>query len=142
MGYHCILGGGGVLCVGALGQIMRNIMKVKKTRVLAQISKEIAVIHFISPHLRDQSEVEKIATEIEEIGANYSFKVLVINFGRLRQVTSSLLGKLILIHRQMKKQKVKVRACCMGPEVERAYRICKLHKLIPLYATEEKAVHA
>ena len=116
-------------------------MKVQKTRILADIHGEQAVIYFMSTHIREMGDVQKIMEEIGEIAANYRVNLMIINFSKLRQLTSAFLSRLIALNQDLRKLKIKLRLCSMSPQVERAYRICRLQKIIPLYATERKALH-
>ncbi len=115
-------------------------MKVQKTKIFADITQEHAVSHFNTTHLRETADVQKIASEIEEIATNYNLTVIVINFSRLRQMTSAFLSKLVALNKGMKKMHIALRVCGMCAEVEHAYKICKLQKVIPLFATEAKAL--
>ena len=55
-------------------------------------------------------------------------------------MTSAFLSKLVALNKGMKPMNITLRVCAMCPEVERAYNICKLEKIIPLFATEAKAL--
>ena len=115
-------------------------MIVQKTRIIADVSREQAIIHFISTHVRELSDAQKIADEIEEIAYNYNVNLLIINFSRLQQMTSSFLGKLIMLNKSLKQAGITLRFCSMARQVARAYKICRLQKIIPLFRTEQKAL--
>ena len=115
-------------------------MRITKSRVVAHVTGEQAVIHFLPRHIRELGDVQKVASEIEQVACTCDVKLLVINFARLRQVTSALLGKLIRLNRDLKKLGIALRICSMAPEVEQAFRICRLDKLIPHFGTEAEAL--
>jgi anti-anti-sigma factor len=115
-------------------------MKIQKSKIFADITGEQAVVRFLLASVRDMSEVQKIMDEIEEVAYNYKVTVLVLNFGRLRQVTSGFLGRLIPLNKGLQQAGIALRLCSMAPEVEEAFRICKLQKIIPLYDSEDKAL--
>ena len=117
-------------------------MKVTKTRIMGEITGKQAIIYFFSSHVRELSDVQKIMDEIEEIAYNYKITLLIINFAKLRQLTSSFLSKLIVLNKSLRQVGIQLRLCSMCPEVERAYTICKLQKIIPLYSSESKALDA
>lgn len=117
-------------------------MKVSKTKIFADITHGAAVIHFQTTHLREATDVQKIISEIEAIAYNYNLSVLVINFARLRQMTSAFLSKLVALSKALQQADIKLRACSMNSEVERAFTICRLQKIIPLFRTEDKALAA
>jgi len=115
-------------------------MKIAKSRIIAEVTGKQAIIYFVASNVRELSDVQKISDEIEEIAYNYNIELLVINFAKLRQMTSGFLSRLITLNKSLRQMKIELRLCSMCPEVERAYTICKLQKLIPLYPTEEKAL--
>ena len=115
-------------------------MKVVKTKIFADVTQETAVVHFTATNVRELSDVQKIISEIEELAYNRKLSLVVVNFSRLRQMTSSFLSKLITLNKSLTQIDVKLHLCCMNPEVERAFRICKLQKVIPLFKTEKKAL--
>ena len=115
-------------------------MKTRKTRILADVSGEQAVIYFLAPTVRDLGDVQKIIDEIEGVAYNSKIKLMVINFAGVAQLTSAFLGRLITLNKSLKQADIALRLCAMSPQVEEAFRICKFQKLIPLFPTEEKAL--
>ena len=115
-------------------------MKVNKSLIMADVTSQQAIVHFIASHIREVSDAQRVASEIEQIAYNYDIQLLVINFVRLRQMTSSFIGRLIALQKSLKQAGIELRLCCMTREVEKAFKICKLDKMIPRYRTEEKAL--
>ena len=115
-------------------------MKTQKTKIVADVTGDQAIIYFLSPSVRDLGDVQKIIDEIEDVAYNAKLKLLVINFSRVTQLTSAFLGRLITLNKSLKQAGVALRLCSMTPQVEEAFRICKFQKLIPLFPTEEKAL--
>ena len=115
-------------------------MKIQKTRIIADITGEQAIIYFVGSTVRDLGDVQKIVDEIEEVAYNSKIKLLVINFSRVTQLTSAFLGRLITLNKSLKQAGITLRLCSMSPQIEEAFRICKFQKLIPLFPNEEKAL--
>ena len=115
-------------------------MKVQKSRIFADINGEQAAVRFLPTSIREMSDAQKVVEEISEIAYNYKINLLVINFARLKQMTSAFLSKLIVLQKTLDQMGIKLRLCCMSSEVEQAFRICQLHKIIPLFDSEEKAL--
>ena len=115
-------------------------MKTQKTRIIADVSGDQAIIYFLGPTVRDLGDVQKILDEIEDVAYNSKIKLMVINFSRVTQLTSAFLGRLITLNKSLKQAGIALRLCSMAPQVEEAFKICKFQKLIPLFPTEEKAL--
>ena len=115
-------------------------MKTQKTKILADVTGEHAVVYFLGTTVRDMGDVQKIMDEIEDVAYNSKITLLVVNFSRVTQLTSAFLGRLITLNKSLKQAGVTLRLCSMMPQVEEAFKICKFQKLIPLFPTEEKAL--
>jgi anti-anti-sigma factor len=115
-------------------------MKTRKTKIIADVTGEQAIIYFVGPTVRDLGDVQKILDEIEAVAYNSKITLLVINFSRVTQLTSAFLGRLITLNKSLKQTGITLRLCSMTPQIEEAFRICKFQKLIPLFPTEEKAL--
>lgn len=115
-------------------------MKIQKTRIWAEVTGDQAVVYFLPTSVREMADVQKILDEIMDVSCNFDLKLMVINFARLRQMTSAFLSKLITMNRSLGQAGIKLRVCCMTAEVEEAFRICQLQKIIPLFATEDEAL--
>jgi len=115
-------------------------MKVPKTRIVADVSGEQAVVQFLLTHVRELGDVQKIIDEIEEIAYNYNITLVVLNFSRQKLLTSAFLGKLITLNKSLAQAGITLRVCCLSAQVAKAFKICRLHKIIPIFATEDKAL--
>ncbi len=100
----------------------------------------MAVVRFQVAHILDLSDVQKATREIDEILSNYDVKLLVIDFTGVKQVTSSLLSKLMILQKTLKSEGGELRVCGLSGNVREAFRICKFHKLIPTFKNEGDAV--
>lgn len=115
-------------------------MILQKTRIKADITSEQAIINFLSSYVRDQTDVLKIEREILSVAENYNLRLMVLDFSALQHMTSAFLAKLITLNKELRALDVTLRVCGMSSEVEQAFRLCRLEKIIPMFATEEEAV--
>ena len=120
-------------------------MKIVRNTVVADVTARQMVIYFINAYLREPGDVERAVAEIEglldpEGTEQYAIEIVVLNFARVKMVSSSFLGKLITLNRRCKKTGRRLRACCMRPDVFEGFRLLKLHKIIPVYKTVDDAV--
>ena len=115
-------------------------MKIAKSRIIAEVTGKQAIIYFLASNVRELGDVQKIMEEIEEVAYNYDITLVVINFSKLKSLTSAFLSKLVTLNKSLRTADIELRLCSMATEVERAYKICKLQKLIPLFKSEAKAL--
>jgi anti-anti-sigma factor len=116
-------------------------MKTHKEKITAEIFAEIATVRFLTPAVREAVDAQKALSEIESIAYSNKISILIIDFSKLVQLTSVFLGRLIQLQKSLKELGIKLRAFGLREDVERAFKICKLHKIIPTYATEEEAIN-
>ena len=114
-------------------------MKMDMTLVRAEISNEYVGVHFLVQHVQNANQVAKLVQEIVELAGKFTTKRVVINFSGLQHLTSAFLAKLVSLNKTLGEMGVELRLCGMNKEIESAFRLCKLHKLIKVFATEEEA---
>jgi len=115
-------------------------MKIQKTLTIADVVQDHVVIHFVPAHIRNQSDVERVAAEIDEVADSYAFKMMVLNFSRVKSMTSAFLGKIVRLNNALKARKIALRACSMNGAVEECFKLVKLQKLVPLFKSEKEAI--
>ena len=115
-------------------------MILQKTRIKADIASEQAVINFLSSHVRDQSDVLKIEQEILAVAESYDLRLMVLDFSMLQHMTSAFLARLITLNKELCALEITLRVCGMSADMEKAFDLCRLDKIIPMFATEEEAV--
>ncbi len=115
-------------------------MKVRKNTILAEITGSQAVIRFLVTHLKDATDVLKVSGEIEQIANSYDVRFMVLNFGNMKHVTSNMISRLLTLNKLLKELKIQLRLSDLSPDVEKAFRICSIHKIIPIYPSEDDAL--
>lgn len=115
-------------------------MKQSKETFVAEVTTHYVVVHLKASSIRETSDAQKIISELDELLAGFKADRVVMNFRRVNMVCSSFLGKLIALDRSLKERGISLRVCNLTPDVERAFKLLKLHKLLKLYPTQEKAL--
>jgi anti-sigma B factor antagonist len=65
---------------------------------------------------------------------------MVINFEKIKFLSSAVLGKLISLNKRIAKEKGRLAFCSINDDIIQVFRITRLDKLIPIHATETEAV--
>lgn len=115
-------------------------MKQSKDTFVAEVTTHYAVIHLKASSIRETSDAQKIMSELDELLVGFKADLVVVNFRRVNMVCSSFLGKLIALDRSLKERGIALRVCSLNPDVERAFKLLKLHKLLKICPTQEKAL--
>ena len=115
---------------------------------MAIISKRLKVsllgthltIKLNSRSILDPSEVTKTVDEIRSEIKESPAKVIVLDFSNVYQVSSQMLGQLLPLRALCKERKGELRICGMKGSVLKAFKICRMDKVIPLFTDESHAI--
>ena len=117
-------------------------MEISKIFITAEVYGAHMVVQFRS---RDVAQLENVKTALKEIHGvveESNARLLIINFTRVDFLSSLFLGKLIELYKRLGARGTQLSLCCMTPETEKIYKFMNLHKLAPVYPTEEAALKA
>ena len=107
--------------------------------IQCQSSGDILTIAFLDPRILDDAKLNEVSKEVlEQIDRSTDEKVL-LDFQLVQFMSSSMLGKLVQIHKKCKEFKVKLKLCSISPEILEVFRITKLDKLFDIHDDAESA---
>jgi anti-anti-sigma factor len=106
---------------------------VKPPAVIAQIKEA-----FLSTAIT----AEILENELRQIIAQYQPKLLVLDFRHVKMMSSSTIGKLLLIHQQLRSHGGQLHLCCVSVPIAEANRTLGLHeKWLIVFDTVDDALH-
>lgn len=89
----------------------------------------------------DQSLIERIGAELQAaVLEAAATRKLVLNFQQVQFMSSAMLGKLVLLQKKCKTDKVALKLCGISPNVMEVFTITKLNKLFEIVKDETTAV--
>ncbi len=65
---------------------------------------------------------------------------MVINFSKIKFLSSAVLGKLISLNKKIASKKGRLAFCNINPDIMQVFKITRLDKLIPICDDEDEAV--
>lgn len=101
----------------------------------------VTVVHFKTPHLRDERRIRAIFDQLDELVAGGRTKV-VMNFSGLEAFASYAIGKLIRFNDRLQPPEGRLALCELSPMVEEIIDIMNLHKRFQIYPTEQAALES
>jgi anti-anti-sigma factor len=78
---------------------------------------DVIVVRFVDHKLRDELMIGEIAEELFSVAERVRQQHLVLDFSGVVGLSSTMLGKLIVLQTKMKKQGGDLKLCTVGPEV-------------------------
>lgn len=87
---------------------------------------EIVVARCTISNLSDEENIEAVGQELLTLITKYECRELIVDLGEVEYMTSSMVGKLIRVHRQLHREGGKLVICNLNPTVDDILRTSKL----------------
>ena len=103
---------------------------------------DVTVVNFIESSILDASSISSIGQQLYELVDKQDRKKVVLDFEKVRFLSSMALGVLINLRKKSAAIKGSIALCSLRPELFRVFKISKLDKLFKCYENEEKALNS
>jgi len=100
------------------------------------------VISFTVRRISDQLEVARLNDELTGLLQEHGLLKVVLNLGNVDYLSSSLLNKLVGIHRRLSEAGGDLKLCQVPPALEEIIRIMHLDEVFDIYAAAPEAIAA
>lgn len=114
-------------------------MKVTRDSLSSRISGEEALVSLRYHEILRRREAEQVMEDLDAIITEHAFSQMILDCRAVAQISSVFLGKLVLLHRNLKESGRSLKLFGMTNEVAQAFRYCNLHQLIPTFDTLAEA---
>jgi len=102
----------------------------------------VQVIHFNDEKIIDDLKIQQIAKELNEQIDKAEKRRVLINFDRVKFMSSAMIGKLILLGKRCKNDQIELKICSITPNIMEVFKIMKLNKVFDIQDDEAKALKA
>jgi anti-sigma B factor antagonist len=99
----------------------------------------ILTIVFDDARILDEVKLEELGRELLEMLNKTTEERVILDFRNVKFMSSSMLGKLVQVHKKAGEFKVKLKLCSIDPEIRQVFKITKLDKLFDIEADEASA---
>lgn len=99
----------------------------------------ILTVVFDDPRILDETKLEELGRELIETLNKTSEERVILDFRNVKFMSSSMLGKLVQVHKKAAEFKVKMKLCSIDTEIRQVFKITKLDKLFDIEADEASA---
>lgn len=87
---------------------------------------DVVVARCTLANLSDEENIEEVGQELLTIIGKYECRELIVDFADVEYITSSMVGKLIRVHRQLHRDGGKLVICNLSPTVDEILRTSNL----------------
>ena len=115
---------------------------VTQPNVLIQTMRDVTIVNFEDSSILDTLQIEKIGEVLYDLVDQRNQKKLVLDFSKVKFLSSSALGVLITLRSKSAAIKGKLAICGLRDELRKVFSISRLDKLFDFYDNEEKALAA
>ncbi len=99
----------------------------------------ILTVVFDDPRILDETKLEELGRELIETLNKTTEERVILDFRNVKFMSSSMLGKLVQVHKKAGEFKVKMKLCSIDPEIRQVFKITKLDKLFEIESDETAA---
>lgn len=110
-------------------------------RLLIQSFRDVTVVNINDASILDTAQVQQIGEELYDLIDARAIRKIVLDFSKVKFLSSSALGVLITLRKKSDEIKGKVLLCGMKPELRKLFKITNLEKLFDFYENEERALN-
>jgi anti-sigma B factor antagonist len=117
-------------------------MMANKANLLIQSIRDVTVVNFEDTSILDTLQIELISQTLYDLVENRNQKKLVLDFSKVRFLSSSALGMLISLRNKSKAIKGSLAICALRDDLRKVFTISRLEKLFSFYKNEQDALTA
>jgi anti-sigma B factor antagonist len=90
---------------------------------------ETLVIRILDERLREESQIKRLYDDVLEQLEKSTQTQVILDFAAVQFMSSSMLGKLVQIHKKCQEFKVKLKLSAISTEIFEVFKITKMNKL-------------
>lgn len=98
----------------------------------------VKVVTFQTLAIVDPVEIDTIGEQLYELVDGQAKRKILLDFARVRQLSSQMLGALIKLNNKSKGIKGKVILCGLRPDLMKAFEVTRLNKVLTIVADEAR----
>lgn len=109
-------------------------------KLLIHPIRDVVVVNFNDASILDAAQVQQIGEELYALIDQQARRKIVLDFEKVRFLSSSALGILITLRKKADQIKGRVVLCNLRDDLRKVFRITNLEKMFEFHDSEEKAL--
>lgn len=99
----------------------------------------ILTVCLTDARILDEVKLDEVGNDLMEMLNKTSEERVILDFRAVQFMSSSMLGKLVQLHKKCKEFKVQLKLCSIASDIREVFKITKLDKLFDIEKDEEAA---
>lgn len=105
-----------------------------------EMQDQVALVRFTTSRILDQSNVQQLGEEFDELLDKHKLPKIVINFDKVEYMSSAVMGKLVSLQKKVKAGKGKLILTNIARDIYEIFEIMRFDKLFKIRDTAEDAL--
>jgi anti-anti-sigma factor len=102
----------------------------------------VTVARFIRADFIDEDIINTTGNQLFHLVEELDCRQLLLNFARVKRVSSAMLGKVIWVHKKLQGVGGQLALCNLDPTLQEAFQSLQLNRLFRIYAEEQEALQS
>ncbi len=102
----------------------------------------VTVVHFTTPRLMGDKAVQGVGERLHRLVEEGWHRQVVVDLDKIEAMNSTMIAKLITLHRKARASGGRVVLCGLRPELLEVFQTLQLHRLLPVYEDRDKALQS
>lgn len=104
---------------------------------------DVVVVSFTEVKILDQLAIDQVREDFKDLTLQAaSGRKLLLDFSRVQFMSSSMIGQIVQLHKQCKRDKVELKLCNIRPDIMEVFKITGLTKLLDIHKDTAAALEA
>jgi anti-sigma B factor antagonist len=118
----------------------RQLLFVGRRMSVSSYAKDgILTIVLTDARILDDAKIEKVGNDLIELLNKTTEERVILDFRNVKFMTSSMLGKIVQVHKKAAEFKVKMKLAAIDAEIRQVFKITRLDKLFDIESDEAAA---
>ncbi len=101
---------------------------------------EVAVVEFTTSRILDQTNVQQLGEEFDELLEKHDLEKIVLNFDKINFMSSAVMGKLVSLHKKVSNRGGKLKLCNISSDIFEIFKIMRFDRIFDIEKTVDNAV--
>ena len=100
----------------------------------------VSVVEFTEADILDEIVISRLSEQLGALAARQDKPRLLLDFGRVRHMSSAALGMLITLHKRVRERNGQLRMCRIQPAIYEVFVITRLNEIFQIHDDREAAL--
>jgi anti-sigma B factor antagonist len=100
----------------------------------------VTVVSFVDTKIVNEDSIQEVGEELYSLVEDKGYKKILLNFGNVHYLSSTVLGKLTTLKKKVGAIKGNLKLCCIHPELFEVFKLTGLNRVFEIYSEEQAAL--